>query len=301
MHYEQTPIAVSAVMESAPNEQLQHACDDARHTLSRSALRGSRTDAARQAGRLVARSGLDLLASPREHQPRFRSGRLGSIVDPVRDLVPGSNHNLYGLNTGLAVVDRKWRRTGHLRAGQSAGQFGPAGCWKYDPVFVPQRSHVYVNLFNNQWTTNFRFWNEGTWTSRVRLWPLEEGERGPVDDRRRPWRPGIRCRRPRPATRPVTLPAAQEGVSVSRKGVLVTALGRECRMATAPCCGCGNSPDKADHVRCDCPVRSRHSVCERLICAAKPWPLRQPWFPRATVFLSHSHRSRQSAWSSQPE
>ena len=35
------------------------------------------------------------------------------------------------------------------------------GCWKYSLDFVPKRPSVYVNLFNNQWTTNFRLWNQG--------------------------------------------------------------------------------------------------------------------------------------------
>ena len=38
---------------------------------------------------------------------------------------------------------------------------------------------VYVNLFNNQWTTNFRFWNSGTWTYRVRLWSIATYEPAP--------------------------------------------------------------------------------------------------------------------------
>jgi hypothetical protein len=46
------------------------------------------------------------------------------------------------------------------------------GCWRYSLDFVPKKPVAYVNLFNNQWSTNFRLWNRGTWTSRVRLWAI---------------------------------------------------------------------------------------------------------------------------------
>ena len=91
-------------------------------------------------------------------------------------------------------------------------------------MYVPSGSHVYVNLFNNQWTTNFRLWNEGTWTSRVRLWALDS-ERidqslvvGALEARY-------------PLCAAVTdgpggpLPTMRQGVRVSSPGVLVTALG----------------------------------------------------------------------------
>jgi hypothetical protein len=83
---------------------------------------------------------------------------------------------------------------------------------------------VYVNLFNNQWTTNFRFWNEGTWSSRVRLWAIDRYESAadliaPSAQSRYPllaawadWPAG-------------TLPPSRQGLSVARDGVLATAFG----------------------------------------------------------------------------
>ena len=35
------------------------------------------------------------------------------------------------------------------------------GCWRYSLDFVPKKPVAYVNLFNNQWNTNFRLWNRG--------------------------------------------------------------------------------------------------------------------------------------------
>ena len=176
MRYEQSPVAVTAVMESAPSEQLKHRVTT-RVTLYRDlpcvdlevTLHDKPADSWPEAGWICL--------PVRATSPQFRLGRLGSIVDPAHDLVPGSNHNLLGLNTGLAVVDQggeglasvRWTVRWSVWTSQVAGSTTRYLC--------PQRSHVYVNLFNNQWTTNFRLWNEGTWTSRVRLWSLEKGTR----------------------------------------------------------------------------------------------------------------------------
>jgi hypothetical protein len=82
-----------------------------------------------------------------------------------------------------------------------------------------------VNLFNNQWTTNFRLWNSGTWTSRVRLWLTDRS----VDTATALLVPSWEARSPLlaavsdgPAGRLVT---TQTGPGVSRPGVLVTAFG----------------------------------------------------------------------------
>ena len=98
------------------------------------------------------------------------------------------------------------------------------GCWKYSKDFVPRQSRVYFNLFNNQWTTNFRLWNEGTWTSRVRLWAAEGGDMAktlvvPAAEARAPLAAGFAAG---PGGR---LPATQRGLEVSSPGTLVTAFG----------------------------------------------------------------------------
>jgi hypothetical protein len=91
------------------------------------------------------------------------------------------------------------------------------GIWKFSLDFVPKKPLVFLNLYNNQWNTNYRYWYFGTWNSRVRIWfgnklsvaaletmlPLVasagSGARG-------------------------LLPSSQAGLSVSRPGVVVTAL-----------------------------------------------------------------------------
>jgi len=72
--------------------------------------------------------------------------------------------------------------------------------------------------------TNFRFWNEGTWTARVRIWAFDRFERAdalvrPALETRYPLRTAV-------AAGPAgTLPSAGRGVDVSSPGTLVTAFG----------------------------------------------------------------------------
>ncbi len=143
--------------------------------------------------------------------PRFRLGRPGHVIDPATDLVPGSNRDLFTINTGVSLGDVVFCPLDHPMVSLER-----PGCWKYTPDFVPEKPTAFVNLFNNQWSTNFRFWNGGTWSSRVRIWT---GSDLVV--------PSLEARYPLQAAfadGPAgKLLATQTGISVSRPGVLVTA------------------------------------------------------------------------------
>jgi hypothetical protein len=100
---------------------------------------------------------------------------------------------------------------------------------KYSQDFVPKKPIVFVNLFNNHWNTNFRLWNEGTWTSRVRLWAIdhyapESAIIRPSLEARHPLL-GLHVGHDHPVPAAGTLPPAQGGLEVSDRGVLVTAFG----------------------------------------------------------------------------
>ena len=112
-------------------------------------------------------------------QPRFRLGRLGSIIDPAHDTLPGTNRYIWALNSGLTVTDSQGHGMGLCPMDHPLVSLDVPGCWKFSRDFLPTRPLVYVNLFNNQWTTNFRLWNEGTWTSRVRLWAVDGAKAEP--------------------------------------------------------------------------------------------------------------------------
>jgi alpha-mannosidase len=156
--------------------------------------------------------------------PQFRLGRAGAIVDPAKDLVPGSNHDLMAANTGVAIFDPQGRGAGICALDSPLVSLDRPGGWKYSPDFIPQKSRVYVNLFNNQWSTNFRLWNGGTWTAQIRIWPIQQYQAAVALVA-----PGLEARYPFLAAaaigKPGKLPLAEEGLEISSKGVWVTAFG----------------------------------------------------------------------------
>jgi hypothetical protein len=156
--------------------------------------------------------------------PKFHLGRLGSIIDPAHDIVTGANRHMFGINTGVSVTDASGRGVGLCPIDYPLVSLDTPGCWRYSLDFVPRKPVAYVNLFNNQWSTNFRLWNSGTWTSRVRLWAI--GHYAAEPDL---ITPSLEARYPLLAATtdalPGPLPPTRRGMELSRKGILVTAYG----------------------------------------------------------------------------
>ncbi len=157
-------------------------------------------------------------------KPQFRLGRLGGIADPAKDFVRGSNHDLQAVNTGVTISDAEGPGVGICPLDSPLVSLDRPGLFRYSPDFVPTKPVVFVNLFNNQWTTNFRLWNEGTWTMRVRLWPFDR-----FDAQAALITPSLEARYPLLAAaadgKAGTLPATQKGLELSARGTLVTAFG----------------------------------------------------------------------------
>ena len=157
-------------------------------------------------------------------EPQFRVGRNGFIMDPSSDIISGGNRYLYAVGTGVAVFDRQGKGVGVCAPETPLVSLGEPGCWKFDRTYVPEKPSVYFNLFNNQWTTNYRFWNEGKWTYRFRIWSYEQ-----YDAASSLITPSLEMRYPVHTASANTyrgkLPTEQKGLSVSRPGVMVTAFG----------------------------------------------------------------------------
>jgi hypothetical protein len=156
--------------------------------------------------------------------PRFRLGRLCSIIDPSRDIVTGANRHMFGINTGASLGDEAGGGVGFCPIDYPLVSLDTPGCWRYSLDSVPRKPVAYVNLFNNQWNTNFRLWNKGTWTSRVRLWAVER-----YDAESAIITPSLEARYPllaAVAEGPAgTLQATRRGLELSGKGIQVTAYG----------------------------------------------------------------------------
>jgi hypothetical protein len=100
------------------------------------------------------------------------------------------------------------------------------GLWWWSMDFIPKKSTVFVNLYNNMWNTNFPLWQQGSWSNRVRFWPLlneKTSESLAVQS--------MEARLPLLAasanSKTGTLPKTFTGLTLSRQGVLVTAFGND--------------------------------------------------------------------------
>jgi hypothetical protein len=86
---------------------------------------------------------------------------------------------------------------------------------------------VFVNLHNNMWNTNFRFWQEGSWSTRVKFWPLSDCANMGEELAIRGWEvrlPLLVGAADGPAG---MLPVLRTGLTLSRPGVLATAFGED--------------------------------------------------------------------------
>ena len=231
--------AVTAVMESRPSASLPHAVTT-RLTLYSAlpyadlevTVHDKAADPWPEAGWICLP-----LAIP---QPQFRLGRLGGIVDPTRDIVPGTNRDLGAMHTGLAVFEPGGQGVGLCALDSPLVSLDRPGLWKYSREFTPKRPVVFVNLFNNQWSTNFRLWNSGTWTSRVRLWSLQAYAARHADHtvaRGAAAAAGVRGARTRRC-----VAADSPRPCASRATASRSCVSRPIRTGTACCCSCGKWP-----------------------------------------------------------
>ncbi len=156
--------------------------------------------------------------------PHFRLGRLGGIVDPCEEVIKGSNHDVYCLETGLSVFGTDGSGVVLCPLDSPLVSLERPGLWRYGPQFEPTDPTVYLNLFNNAWSTNFQQWFEGTWSSRVRIWAVDEYD-SCEDLTSSCWEGRCRLEAGFFDGQAGHLRASQSGIEVSRKGVLLTAFG----------------------------------------------------------------------------
>lgn len=155
--------------------------------------------------------------------PQYRLARLGAIVDPAHDLQPATNVDVFCLNGGMAI-DGADASIGVCPIDSPLVSIGRPGLWRLTRGFAPEKPTVYVNLFNNQWSTNFSQWVGGTFTSRVRIWAAGRDQSGME---LATLSTATRCPVPAavadgPAGK---LPPEASGLGASRAGVAVTAFG----------------------------------------------------------------------------
>jgi hypothetical protein len=160
--------------------------------------------------------------------PQFRLGRTGADVDPLKDMVvDNANYHLWWVNNGVSIYDGV-RGTGIGICSQDAPlvSLGEPGEYKFDKRYEPEKPYIYLNLYNNHWRTNFPSWigNGQRMSARVRIWTFEK-----FNPESSLYTPAMEARVPLLAAASKVkngkLPVTQSGVSLSRKGVALSAFG----------------------------------------------------------------------------
>lgn len=156
--------------------------------------------------------------------PQFKVGRLGAVIDPSKDIIKGSDFDFYLINSGIALLTRQNDGFALCTPDAPGISLDRPGLWKYSGYFIPHRPNVFVNLFNNQWSTNFTEWIEGSWSSKMYIWSFtdyknEQSLISPSEEFR------SRLKATMVSGKPGTLPIYNDGIILSKKGVLVTSFG----------------------------------------------------------------------------
>jgi len=223
LRYEQDGVALRAIMTAKPTETIPHAVGLAvtvYHELPFVDLEWTIVDKPAtpwpEAGWLCLPLAMD--------NASYLLGRPGAFVDPATDRQPASNADMFCLSSGMTVRGSDGALVGICPLDSPVVSIGEPGLWRFSREFKPKAPAVYVNLFNNQWSTNFSQWVGGSWSARVRIWP------GKADDASSILAvAAVEARNPvlaafsdAPAGK---LPASQAGLSLSRTGTVVTAFG----------------------------------------------------------------------------
>jgi hypothetical protein len=125
----------------------------------------------------------------------------------------------------MAVLDSNNQGFGIMSPDVPGISLDRPGLWSYSPIFIPKKANVFFNLYNNQWSTNFTEWVEGSWSTRFYIWSIDKYSNAssviiPSEEIRNP----LMCAL---ATgKNGSLPAVGHGISLSEKGVLITFFGK---------------------------------------------------------------------------
>jgi alpha-mannosidase len=104
------------------------------------------------------------------NNPGYRINKMGSVIDPLNDVVPSSSTLL---NCCENFVDVSDGAVGMAIVPLDSPLFfiGRNGMWDYEHKYVPEKPEINFNLFNNWWGTNFPQWIGGSLKYRYRLIP----------------------------------------------------------------------------------------------------------------------------------
>ncbi len=154
--------------------------------------------------------------------PEFRVGRLGGIANPKTDFIKGTNFDYYMADRGVALYGADGSGFAVTSPDAPAISLDRPGLWTWTGDFIPEKANVYFNLYNNQWSTNFTEWIEGSWSARFYVWAFKQYDPAaalavPAEDLATPLQAFIGT------GKRGNLPLVYKGITVSDKSVSLTA------------------------------------------------------------------------------
>ncbi|SHM03166.1 hypothetical protein [Mucilaginibacter sp. OK098] len=157
--------------------------------------------------------------------PNFTVGRLGGPINPVTDIVSGTNRYLMAVNSGVSITQADKSGAGLTPMDSPLISLGEPGLWEFALEHTPTIPSVFVNLYNNMWNTNFALWQDGSWSERVRIWPIDKNTPTAPNLIQKSWEARVPLLTGTAEGAAGKLAAKNTGISISRTGVLVTAFG----------------------------------------------------------------------------
>lgn len=158
-------------------------------------------------------------------KPHFTVGRPGGPINPQTDIIAGTNKYLMAVNSGVSITQANQSGVGLTPIDAPLICIGEPGLWKFSMDHSPEIPTVFVNLYNNMWNTNFPLWQDGSWSERVRIWPVDPHTPTVPDLIQTSWEARVPLLTGIAAGDPGKLNAKNTGITTSRSGILVTAFG----------------------------------------------------------------------------
>jgi len=181
------------------------------------------------------------------NSPKYTVGRSLGMMDPSKDILEGADKDLYAVGSGVTITGKDGSGIAFYPFDHPIVSLDRTGIWKFSRDFVPHKPVIYLNLYNNQWNTNYRYWYPGTWSSKVRIWTFTA--KSTIESKL--VTPSLEARTPLLVAeadgKAGNLPTEQAGISVSRKGIQITAFRHN--SADNPVFATGNGSSNATLLR----------------------------------------------------
>ncbi len=113
--------------------------------------------------------------------PEYTINKVGTLLDPARDIAKDANNKMYCMENFVDITDGE-KSIAVLSQDAPLFSIGESAVYKFKGEYESRSdAKIYINLFNNQWGTNFPQWMEGDYTYEFALLP-HQGDISAVSD-----------------------------------------------------------------------------------------------------------------------